>query len=288
MPWTQVYNPTGSALLSTLLAAAPVVVLLGTLGLLGWSAPKAAAAGLVTALAVAIGVFGMPWQSAVAAAGYGACFGLFPIGWIVLAAVFLYVLTVEAGEFEIVKASVVALSPDRRIQALLDRVLLRRVHRRGGRIRHAGRDLGRALDRRRLPAAVCRRARADRQHGAGRVRRAGHADHHAGQSHRPARDAALGDGRAAAAALLADRAGLDGLHDVGLARLARRVAGGARLRRHVRRRAVPDFQLSRPVADRRRRRRGRRWPRSRCCCDSGKPREVVAICRCESPTQIRQ
>jgi len=119
MPWVQTYNPTGSEFLSTLLAAAPVVVLLGTLGLVGWSAPKAAAAGLVTALAVAIGVFGMPWQTAIAAAGYGACFGLFPIGWIVFAAVFLYVLSVESGEFETVKASVVALSPDQRIQALL-------------------------------------------------------------------------------------------------------------------------------------------------------------------------
>jgi lactate permease len=117
--WTQAYNPTGSEVLSTLLAAAPVIALLGSLGILGWSAPKAAALGLATALAVAIGVYGMPWQSAVAAAGYGACFGLFPIGWIVLAAVFLYVLTVEAGEFEKVKTSVVALSPDHRIQALL-------------------------------------------------------------------------------------------------------------------------------------------------------------------------
>jgi lactate permease len=119
MPWTQVYNPTGSEVLSTLLAAAPVVVLLGTLGLLGWSAPKAAAIGLLTALAVAIGVYGMPWPAAVAAAGYGACFGLFPIGWIVVGAVFLYVLTVDSGEFEKVKHSVVALSPDQRIQALL-------------------------------------------------------------------------------------------------------------------------------------------------------------------------
>jgi lactate permease len=119
MTWTQVYNPTGSALVSTLCAAAPVVVLLGTLGLLGWSAPRAAAAGLATALGVAIGVFGMPWRMALAAAGYGASFGMFPIGWIVFAAVFLYVLTVESGEFEIVKASVVALSPDQRIQALL-------------------------------------------------------------------------------------------------------------------------------------------------------------------------
>jgi lactate permease len=119
MPWTQVYNPTGFEWLSTLVAAAPVIVLLGSLGLLGWPAPRAAAAGLATALAVSIGIFGMPWQAAVAAASYGACFGLFPIGWIVVAAVFLYVLTVDAGEFEKVKASVVTLSPDRRIQALL-------------------------------------------------------------------------------------------------------------------------------------------------------------------------
>jgi lactate permease len=117
--WTQLYNPTGSEILSTLAAAAPVVVLLGTLALLGWSAPRAAAAGLLTALAVAIGIYGMPWQSAIAAAGYGACFGMFPIGWIVFTAVFLYILTVEAGAFEIVKASVVAISPDRRLQALL-------------------------------------------------------------------------------------------------------------------------------------------------------------------------
>jgi lactate permease len=119
MPWLQQYNPTGSELASVLLAGATIVVLLGTLGLLGWSAPKAAAAGLATALAVAIGIYHMPWQSALAAAGFGACYGMFPIGWIVLAAVFLYALTVEAGEFEKVKASVAALSPDRRVQALL-------------------------------------------------------------------------------------------------------------------------------------------------------------------------
>jgi lactate permease len=119
MPWIQTYNPTGSELLSTLLAAAPVIVLLGTLGLRGWPAPRAALAGLVTALVVAIGVYGMPWRSAVAAAGFGGAFGLFPIGWIVLMAVFLFVMTVEAGEFEKIKDSVMALSPDRRVQALL-------------------------------------------------------------------------------------------------------------------------------------------------------------------------
>ncbi len=77
--WTQDYNPTGSAVLSTVLAAAPIVVLLGLLGLRGWSAPRAAVAGLATALAVAVLVFHMPWTGALAAAGAGAGFGLFPM-----------------------------------------------------------------------------------------------------------------------------------------------------------------------------------------------------------------
>ena len=63
--------------------------------------------------------FGMPVPAAVASAGYGGCFGLFPIGWIVLNAVFLYHLTVRSGQFEVVKRSVAAISPDRRMQALL-------------------------------------------------------------------------------------------------------------------------------------------------------------------------
>src|SRR5262245_47299887 len=119
MLWTQVYDPLGSPGFSTLVAALPIVLLLGSLGLLGWSAPRAAALGLAGALGVAIFVYGMPWQMAVAAAVDGAAFGLFPIGWIVLAAIFLYSLTVETGQFEIVKSSVVSLSADRRLQALL-------------------------------------------------------------------------------------------------------------------------------------------------------------------------
>jgi lactate permease len=117
--WTQTYNPTGSAVLSTLLAALPIVVLLGLLGVFSWSAPKAALAGLVAALAVAIFVFGMPASMALVAAAHGAAFGLFPIGWIVFCAVFLYALTVRSGQFEIVKYSVASLSEDRRIQAIL-------------------------------------------------------------------------------------------------------------------------------------------------------------------------
>jgi len=116
--WVQVYNPCGSAFWSTLMAGLPIVLLLGLL-LSSVSAPRAAATALGAALAVAIYGFGLPASAAFAAAGYGACFGLLPIGWIVFCAIFLYQLTVRSGQFEIVKRSVAAISPDRRIQALL-------------------------------------------------------------------------------------------------------------------------------------------------------------------------
>jgi lactate permease len=118
MAWVQNYDPLGSAALSTTAAGLPIVVLLGLL-VWGVSAPRAALAGLVAALGVAIGVFRMPTSAALAAAAYGGCYGLVPIGWIVLAAVFLYHLTVRSGQFDVVKRSVTAISPDRRMQALL-------------------------------------------------------------------------------------------------------------------------------------------------------------------------
>lgn len=118
MDWVQVYDPLGSAFWSTILAALPIVALLGLLAG-GVDAPKSALAGLLTALTVAVFGFGMPASAAGAAALYGAGFGLLPIGWIVVAAVFLFQLTVQTGQFEIVKRSVAALSPDRRVQALL-------------------------------------------------------------------------------------------------------------------------------------------------------------------------
>lgn len=118
MDWTQVYDPLNSAWLSPLVAGLPIIVLLGLL-VCEVSAPLAAMAGLGSALAVAIFVFKMPAAPALAAAAYGGCFGLLPIGWIVLWAVFLFHLTVRAGQFEIVKRSVAAISPDRRVQALL-------------------------------------------------------------------------------------------------------------------------------------------------------------------------
>lgn len=117
--WQHVYDPLGSMPLSTLVALLPLAVLLGLLAFAGWSASRAAAAGLATALAIAIGVVGMPADAAAAAAIYGAAFGLFPIGWIILSAMFLYALSVEAGGLAIMQRSVMRLSADHRVQALL-------------------------------------------------------------------------------------------------------------------------------------------------------------------------
>jgi lactate permease len=117
--WNQRYEPVANNLaLSALVAALPVIVLLGLLGLLRIRAHYAALAGLATALLVALLVYGMPAPMATAALANGALFGLFPIGWIVLTAMFVYDLTVETGQFELVKDSIAGMASDRRIQVL--------------------------------------------------------------------------------------------------------------------------------------------------------------------------
>ncbi len=119
MNWTQVYTPAGSLLLSALIAALPVVILLGLLASTKVSAHVAALAGLAASMAVAIFLYHMPWKLSALAGVYGAAYGLFPIGWIVLCAIFVYDITVQTGQFEIVKRSVAGLADDRRIQAIL-------------------------------------------------------------------------------------------------------------------------------------------------------------------------
>ncbi|MBO0720924.1 MAG: L-lactate permease [Blastocatellia bacterium] len=119
MTWTQHYNPLGNLLLSALVAALPVVVLLGLLAFFHLRAHLAALAGLAVSLTVAIAVYGMPAPLAAAAALNGAAYGLFPIGWIVLSAIFVYDITLETGKFELVKQTIAGLADDRRIQALL-------------------------------------------------------------------------------------------------------------------------------------------------------------------------
>src|SRR5476649_288478 len=118
--WTQVYTPVaGSLTLSALVAALPAVVLLGLLAFGHVKAHWAALAGLAASLGVAIAVFGMPVKLAGAAALMGAAYGLFPIGWIVLGAIFIYDVTVKSGDFEVVKDTIAGVGSDRRVQVLL-------------------------------------------------------------------------------------------------------------------------------------------------------------------------
>jgi lactate permease len=117
--WPQVYEPVGGPVLSTLLAAVPVVVLLGALGIFHLRAHVAALLGLVSALVIAVGPFGMPVGLAFATAGYGAAYGLFPIGWIILNVLFLYQLTQQRGLFTVLRESITSVTRDRRLQLLL-------------------------------------------------------------------------------------------------------------------------------------------------------------------------
>jgi len=117
--WTQVYDPLRHWWLSTLVAGLPIIVLLGLLAGLKVRAHLCAIAGAATAVLVAIITFRMPALLAVSSFFYGSAFGLLKIVWIVIAAVFLYDISVETGQFEIMKQSVAAITPDRRLQLLL-------------------------------------------------------------------------------------------------------------------------------------------------------------------------
>src|SRR5204863_5586724 len=115
----QIYDPLGHWWASTLVASLPVIILLGLLAGFKVKPHWCAIAGAFTAMAVAILVFKMPVVLAVTSFGYGVAFGILKIAWIVLAAVFLYDISVETGQFEIMKESIAAVTPDRRLQVLL-------------------------------------------------------------------------------------------------------------------------------------------------------------------------
>src|SRR5947207_12436290 len=115
----QQLNPLNNQFLSTIFAALPVIVLFWLLVPRRWLAPKAAAAGAVTAVVVAIFIFRMPADMACLSFLYGAAFGLLPVGWTIFNAMLLYNVTVQTGQFSIVRRSVAGLSGDARIQAIL-------------------------------------------------------------------------------------------------------------------------------------------------------------------------
>ena len=117
--WTQGYDPLGNWLLSTLVAALPVVVLLGALAIFRVKAHWAALLGLAASLIIAIGVFHMPGGMGARAAIFGVCYGLFPIGWIILNVIFMYDMNCASGRFKVLQESLMGITQDRRLQLLL-------------------------------------------------------------------------------------------------------------------------------------------------------------------------
>jgi len=119
MVWQQIYDPFGNPLISTLMAAVPVVVMLAALAFFHVKAHLAALMALASALLISIFAFGMPASMAGSAALFGAANGLLPIGWIVLNIIFLHRLTTENGSFKVLQDSLARITDDRRLQLLL-------------------------------------------------------------------------------------------------------------------------------------------------------------------------
>jgi len=117
--WAQNYDPLNSPWLSTILAALPIIVLLGSIAVFHMRIHLAAILGLAVAIGVALFVFKMPGTVVTATTLYGSAYGLFPIGWIVLNLIFLYQLTVEKGLFTLIRMHLSTIAPDPRIQVIL-------------------------------------------------------------------------------------------------------------------------------------------------------------------------
>ncbi|WP_348697158.1 lactate permease LctP family transporter [Duganella fentianensis] len=118
-PWNQIYDPMGSLALSALMAAVPIIFFFVALAVLRIKGHVAAAVTLVLSLAVAIFAYGMPVSQALAAAGYGFAYGIWPIAWIIVSAVFLYKVVERTGQLDIIRASVLSITDDQRLQMLL-------------------------------------------------------------------------------------------------------------------------------------------------------------------------
>ncbi|AUA31746.1 L-lactate permease [Pseudomonas sp. SGAir0191] len=117
--WQQLYSPLGSLGLSALAAVIPIVFFFLALAVFRLKGHVAGSITLGLSILVAIFAFKMPVDMALAAAGYGFLYGLWPIAWIIVAAVFLYKLTVKSGQFEVIRSSVLSITDDQRLQVLL-------------------------------------------------------------------------------------------------------------------------------------------------------------------------
>ena len=118
MPWIQTIDPLKNIPLSALVAAIPVIFIF-------WALIKKMKGYVTSLLALAIAIFialliyGMPLKLAMLSTLHGSLYGLFPISWIIISAVFLFNVTVKSGQFEVIKSFMASITPDRRLQALL-------------------------------------------------------------------------------------------------------------------------------------------------------------------------
>ena len=119
MQWTQLIDPFNNLALSAFVAALPILCIFWTLIIKKMKGYKAILLTVLVAILVSIFMYGMPVKLAVLSIVHGALYGLFPICWIIIGAVFLYNLTVRSGQFEIIKNFMASITPDRRLQALL-------------------------------------------------------------------------------------------------------------------------------------------------------------------------
>jgi lactate permease len=118
--YQQVLDPVGDSLgLTSIFAVLPLLTLFVLLGVVRMPAQWASLISLVVAIAVALAVYSMPSGQTLDAAAWGAAFGLFPIMWIVVNAIWIYRMTVETGHFQVLRRSFASISDDQRIQAII-------------------------------------------------------------------------------------------------------------------------------------------------------------------------
>ncbi len=117
--WQQIYDPLNAQMLSALVAVIPILLFLLGLTVLKWTGLRSATVSLAVAVALAVFVFKMPFAASLSSIAFGFLGGLWPIGWIVLMAVWLYRISVRAGNFEVIKGSISAITDDQRLQVLL-------------------------------------------------------------------------------------------------------------------------------------------------------------------------
>ncbi|MBD8214637.1 L-lactate permease [Erwinia persicina] len=118
-PWQQVYDPLDNIWLSSLIAAIPILFFFFALIKLKLKGYLAATITVVLALMVALFLYRMPVDRALASVVYGFFYGLWPIAWIIIAAVFVYKISVKTGQFDIIRASILSITPDQRLQMLI-------------------------------------------------------------------------------------------------------------------------------------------------------------------------